>query len=118
MQAGRMRGSWLRACRVLLRLSTRAGPADHWCRPTHKSAAVQSRTFPKQNLNPAPAKNRRRPLGQSERMTAIDTARGHNPAYVSLSVPAAIVGLALLAAMLHVVTPFNHDEAYFIAAAR
>jgi hypothetical protein len=51
-------------------------------------------------------------------MTAIDTARGHNPAYVSLSVPAAIVGLALLAAMLHVVTPFNHDEAYFIAAAR
>jgi hypothetical protein len=50
-------------------------------------------------------------------MTAIDTARSYHPAYARLSVPCAIAGLALLAAMFHVVTPFNHDEAYFIAGA-
>ena len=51
-------------------------------------------------------------------MAVTDTARWHSTGFSArLSVTAAIAGLALLAAALHLVTPFNHDEAYFIEAA-
>jgi hypothetical protein len=51
-------------------------------------------------------------------MAVIDTAREHGTAsHAGLPVPAAIAGLALLAAALHLVTPFNHDHAYFIESA-
>ena len=50
-------------------------------------------------------------------MAVIDAQRGYNTAFAAApSVPAAIAGLALLAAVFHVVTPFNHDEAYFMVA--
>ncbi len=52
-------------------------------------------------------------------MAVTDTARGHSTAYSArLSVTVAIAGLALLAAALHLVTPFNHDEAWFLQGAQ
>lgn len=51
-------------------------------------------------------------------MAVVETARGHSTGYNAwLSVPTAMIGLALLAAGLHIVTPFNRDEAHLIEAA-
>ncbi len=51
-------------------------------------------------------------------MAVIDTARGQGAASSArLPVPAAVAGLAVLAAALHIVTPFNHDAAHFIDSA-
>jgi hypothetical protein len=48
-------------------------------------------------------------------MAVTDTACAYGSAYgARLSVPAIVGGLALLAAALHLVMPFNHDEAWII----
>ncbi len=48
-------------------------------------------------------------------MAVTGIARGYGSAYgAKLSVAATIAGVAMLAAALHLVTPFNHDEAWFL----
>jgi hypothetical protein len=51
-------------------------------------------------------------------MTIIETARWQRATH-SQDLPAAIMiaGLAVLAVALHILTPFNHDEAWFLAGA-